>query len=131
MSFFAIKTNPFTDWGERWEGVGVRAGEAADVAAEEASNVLLAKIQERGPKYSGFNRELLAQTRAMRDDATGSWRVGIPDDSAAAAEARELEYGAGDLPPQALMRTSERKSSKEAQAVFSQVLLDELFGEGE
>jgi hypothetical protein len=73
--------------------------------------------------FEGYPEELVGEIQRMPGG-----RAGIPDDSPHADRARELEYGTLTEPPSALMRTSERKARQEAEAVFTEVFHEELFG---
>lgn len=131
MPFLEIKQDPFEEYGERWEGVGGRAEQAAGIAAVEAAEVLRETIQERSTEYDAFGPEITGEVDVLQDEQ-GRWKVGLPEDHPQNEAAREAEYGSVKdwRPPQALMRTSERRSRREAEQVLQETLVTELFGEG-
>lgn len=123
MPLFSIKSNPFDDeYAKRWKGAGKRAEEAVAAATEAATEVLREEVVFRGDR-SGMPGELLDAVQPL-----GPGQVGIPRSSPLSEQAFQEEFGTLDRPPKGVMRSAERSARKEAEAVFAEVLEEELFG---
>lgn len=126
--YFTLKNNPFTDDSVKvWEDAEASVAEAVDEAALAASRVLAHTARRRADRMA-WPMSAIEQIDAMRDE-DGDWRVGLPEGPEADL-AHTMEYGNDKFSPQPVLRSSARRSKKEAQEVFAETLGARLFGEG-